>query len=61
MALKFLNNAKENFINALFGTPTQVKGSNQSIGYGEAIDNYLNNLGDQEYIKKFKAKLEEFI
>ena len=56
MALEFLNNAKENFINALFGTPTQVEGSNQSIGYGEAIDNYLNNLGEQEYIKKLLNK-----
>lgn len=56
MALEFLNNAKENFINALFGTPTQVEGSNQSIGYGKAIDNYLNNLGEQEYIKKLLNK-----
>ena len=56
MALEFLNNAKENFINALFGTPTQVKGSNQSIGYGKAIDNYLNSLGNQEYIKKLLNK-----
>lgn len=56
MALKFLNNAKDNFINALFGTPTQVEGSNQSIGYGKDIDNYLNNLGEQEYIKKMLNK-----
>lgn len=56
MALEFLNNAKDNFINALFGTPTQVEGSNQSIGYGKAIDNYLNNLGEQEYIKKLLNK-----
>lgn len=56
MALEFLNNAKENFINALFGTPTQVEGSNQSVGYGKAIDNYLNNLGEQEYIKKLLNK-----
>lgn len=56
MALEFLNNAKENFINALFGTPTQVEGSNQSVGYGKDIDNYLNNLGQQEYIKKLLNK-----
>lgn len=45
------NNAKEKFRNALFGVPTQTREVAQSMGYGEDIDNYLNTLGEKEYMQ----------
>lgn len=50
MALN-LQNAKEKFINALFGTPVQSKEVTPSISYGQDVDNYLNNLGTQPYMQ----------
>ena len=45
------NTAKEKFRNALFGVPTQTREVAQSMGYGEDIDNYLNTLGEKEYMQ----------
>jgi hypothetical protein len=46
-----LQNAKDKFINALFGTPVQVEGVAPSVGYGDKIDEYLNGLGSQPYMQ----------
>ena len=46
-----LQNAKDKFINALFGTPVQVEGVAPSVSYGEDIDNYLNTLETQPYMQ----------
>lgn len=42
---------KDRFINSLLGVPVQTQSVSSSVGYGENIDNYLNNLGKQSYMK----------
>lgn len=44
-------NLKERFVNALLGTPVQVEGAPLITGYGDKIDEYANNLGNQDYMK----------
>jgi hypothetical protein len=50
MALN-LQNAKEKFINALFGVPAQTEGVTPNVSYGEKVDEYLNGLGSQPYMQ----------
>ena len=42
---------KDRFINSLLGVPVQTQSVSPSVGYGENIDNYLNTLGKQSYMK----------
>lgn len=42
---------KDRFINSLLGVPIQTQSVSPSVSYGENIDNYLNTLGEQSYMK----------
>lgn len=42
---------KDRFIKFLSGVPVQTQSVSPSVGYGENIDNYLNTLGEQSYMK----------
>lgn len=42
---------KDRFINSLLGVPVQTQSVSPSVSYGENIDNYLNTLGEQSYMK----------
>lgn len=42
---------KDRFINSLLGVPIQTQSISPSVSYGENIDNYLNTLGEQSYMK----------
>ena len=42
---------KDRFIYSLLGVPVQTQSISPSVSYGENIDNYLNTLGEQSYMK----------
>jgi hypothetical protein len=62
MAINFkerLSNATNKLINNLLGTPVQTTDIEPSTSYGEKIDNYLNTLGEQEYMKPLLNQRKE--
>lgn len=50
---------KDRFINSLLGVPVQTQNVSPSVSYGENIDNYLNTLGEQSYMKSLLNQPKE--
>lgn len=46
-----LSDLKDKFVKAMVGIPIQTQSISPSVSYGENIDNYLNTLGEQSYMK----------